>query len=117
MQAGKITEFLIARLGNETSEKVQAILSIGLAKLVLSGMVTDEQASFFLAIPLVAAKIRCVQAIKNLIMAYLSPTTLDNQELRQCLAYFVPVYSHSSSANQKVMREVCFRNQDLVEAG
>ena len=46
------------------------------------------------------------QAVKNLIMAYLSPHTADNQELRQCLTFFFPVYSYSSSANQRCMREV-----------
>lgn len=39
-------------------------------------------------------------------MAYLSPSTMDNQELRQCLSYFFPVYCYSSPANQRCMREV-----------
>jgi len=41
-------------------------------------------------------------------MAYLSPNTVDNQELRQCLSYFFPVYCYSLPANQRRMREVQF---------
>lgn len=86
--SANITKYLISLLGTETSEKVQALLCIGISKLVLSGMITD------------------VEAVKNLVMAYLSPTTVDNQELRQCLTFFFPVYSYSSPTNQRCMREI-----------
>ena len=46
------------------------------------------------------------QVLKSLVVAYLSPDTAENQELRQCLAYFFPVYCYSSSENQKRMRQV-----------
>lgn len=39
-------------------------------------------------------------------MAYVSPLTADNQELRQCLSYFLPIYSYSSAANQRRMQSV-----------
>jgi hypothetical protein len=35
-------------LGKETSEKVQALLCIGISKLVLSGMITDVGVSVFM---------------------------------------------------------------------
>jgi condensin complex subunit 3 len=36
----------------------------------------------------------------------LDPRSAENQELRQCLAFFLQMYSYSSPANQKRMREV-----------
>jgi len=38
--------------------------------------------------------------------AYLSPLTADNQELRQCLSFFFPMYGCSSFENQKRMCNV-----------
>ena len=37
---------------------------------------------------------------------YISPSTSENQQLRQCLSYFFPVYSYSSSANQNRVQSV-----------
>jgi len=42
-----------------------------------------------------------------LALLYISPTTANNQELRQCLAYFFPVYSYSSPINQSRVQSVC----------
>lgn len=42
----------------------------------------------------------------SLVFAYVSPTNADNQELRQCLAYFLPVYCYSSAVNQSRMQSV-----------
>lgn len=38
-------EFLLLILDKEESEKVQALMCIGLAKLMLAGMITDDRAS------------------------------------------------------------------------
>ncbi|KAG9310046.1 hypothetical protein JVU11DRAFT_10089 [Chiua virens] len=84
----RVIEFLLHVLNGEESEKVQALLCIGLSKLVLAGMVSDDR------------------VLKSLVVAYLSPDTAPNQELRQCLAYFFPVYCYSSSANQHQMRQI-----------
>ncbi|KAF9225668.1 hypothetical protein BS17DRAFT_777480 [Gyrodon lividus] len=84
----KIVEFLLHILNNEDSEKVQALLCVGFAKLVLAGMISDER------------------VLKSLVVAYLSPDTVDNQELRQCLSYFFPVYCCSSSVNQRRMKQI-----------
>jgi condensin complex subunit 3 len=43
LQGDRIVEFLLHVLDNEESDKVQALLCIGLAKLVLAGIVSDEQ--------------------------------------------------------------------------
>jgi hypothetical protein len=50
--------------------------------------------------------IRLLQVLTSLIVSYLSPDTADNQELRQCLAYFFPVYCYSSPINQRRMHKV-----------
>ena len=36
-------EFLLQVLGNEESDKVQALICAGFAKLMLSGMISDER--------------------------------------------------------------------------
>lgn len=46
------------------------------------------------------------QVLKSLVVAYLSPDTVQNQELRQCLSYFFPVLCYSASANQRRMAQV-----------
>jgi len=38
----------------------------------------------------------------------MSPYTAENQELRQCLSYFFPVYCYSSSTNQRRMQQIFF---------
>ena len=45
----------------------------------------------------------------SLVLVYISPETASNQELRQCLSYFFPVYAYSSAANQDRMRRVSVR--------
>ena len=47
-------------------------------------------------------------------MAYVSPYTLDNQELQQCLSYFFPVYCYSSPVNQQKMQNVHFPHLHLA---
>jgi condensin complex subunit 3 len=46
------------------------------------------------------------QVLVSLALIYLSPDTADNQELRQCLSYFFPVYSYSAPAHQRLMQKV-----------
>ena len=81
--------FLLSLFEGEESDKVQAVLAVGIAKLMLSGFVTDER------------------VLQSLVLVFISPETVGNQELRQCLAYFFPAYSYSSVANQRRMQSVC----------
>ena len=37
---------------------------------------------------------------------FISPETVHNQELRQCLSYFFPIFCYSSLANQRYMQKV-----------
>ncbi|KAJ3556048.1 hypothetical protein NM688_g2240 [Phlebia brevispora] len=83
----RIVEFLLLILDNEESPKVQALLCMGLAKLMLAGMVVDDR------------------VLQSLVLVYVSPETAQNQELRQCLTYFFPVYCYSSPANQRRMQQ------------
>ncbi|PSR90834.1 hypothetical protein PHLCEN_2v4803 [Hermanssonia centrifuga] len=84
----RIVEFLLHILDTDESEKVQALLCVGLSKLMLSGMVADER------------------VLQSLVLIYISPETVNNQELRQCLSYFFPVYCYSSSTNQRRMQKI-----------
>ncbi|KAL5480828.1 YCG1_1 [Sanghuangporus weigelae] len=92
----KVITFLMQVLEAEESRKVQALMCLGLAKLMLFGLVTDER------------------ILMCLIFAYVSPTNVDNQELRQCLAYFLPVYCYSSPTNQLRLQSVFVRTLDLI---
>ncbi|KAI8971320.1 nuclear condensing complex subunit [Trametes punicea] len=84
----KIVEFLLQLLEAEELDSVQALLVIGISKLMLSGMVTDER------------------VLQTLVLVFISPETATNQQLRQCLSYFFPVYAYSSAANQQRMRKI-----------
>jgi condensin complex subunit 3 len=43
IQGERILEFLLHVLENEESEEAQAVVCVGISKLMLSGMVTDER--------------------------------------------------------------------------
>ncbi|TFK65897.1 ARM repeat-containing protein [Pluteus cervinus] len=80
----KMIEFLGTVLDRDTLESPEelALVCIGTTKLMIAGMVTDTS------------------ILESLVKLYLLPHTADNQELRQCLTFFFPVYSYSSPANQ-----------------
>ncbi|KIM46792.1 hypothetical protein M413DRAFT_23143 [Hebeloma cylindrosporum] len=86
--ATRILDFLLQVLEAEETPAAQAVLVTGLCKLLLAGMITEPRVLTCLA------------------LMYISPTTVDNQELRQCLSYFFPVYSYSSPANQDRMQSI-----------
>lgn len=97
-------EFLLQVLGNEESDKVQALICTGFAKLMLSGMISDERVC--------ALNTFCepkfltdLQVLVSLALIYLSPDTAENQELRQSLSYFFPAYSYSSPGHQRLMQK------------
>ncbi|KAI9511024.1 nuclear condensing complex subunit [Russula earlei] len=96
---GRVIEFLLQVLGNEESDKVQTLICTGFAKLMLSGMISDERVLISLA------------------LIYLSPDTAENQELRQCLSYFFPAYSYSAPAHQRLMQKVFLPVFDQLSKG
>ncbi|KIS72037.1 condensin subunit YCG1 [Mycosarcoma maydis] len=83
----QIISYLLSLLEDEDAA-VQSAACEGMAKLMLTGMVDDDE------------------ALKSLVLIYMSPETVDNQELRQCLSYFLPVYCGSSSRNQRCLQRV-----------
>ncbi|KAH8989792.1 nuclear condensing complex subunit [Lactarius hatsudake] len=96
---GRVIEFLLQVLGNEESDKVQALICTGFAKLMLSGMISDER------------------VLSSLALIYLSPDTADNQRLRQCLSYFFPAFSYSSPTHQRLMQEIFLPVFDQLSKG
>lgn len=95
---------------NVAGPKVKALLSMGWSKLLLAGLITDREVqSFYLSThSIVQITFQVIRGlIRDLILVYLHPSTRDNQELRQCLTFFFPAYSYSSTVNQKIMTEVC----------
>ncbi|KAJ7039564.1 nuclear condensing complex subunit [Mycena alexandri] len=94
-EADKKMSFLITQLRKEadkenTSPKIIALLCTGLVKLLMNSMIPGDQTVI----------------VKSLLMVYFSPYNATNQELKQCLAYFVQAYPHSSLQNQQIMREI-----------
>lgn len=47
-QGDRIIEFILHVLDNEESDKVQALLCMGLAKLMLAGMASEDRVSLFM---------------------------------------------------------------------
>ncbi|WVQ85926.1 hypothetical protein IAT38_008094 [Cryptococcus sp. DSM 104549] len=89
LQADKVVG-LVAHCLNSDVPEVQAVAAEGVAKLMLAGMIKDEG------------------ILKTLVLLYFDPDTTDNQPLRQCLTYFLPVYCYSAPENQRRMLSIFF---------
>ncbi|WRT70673.1 uncharacterized protein IL334_007671 [Kwoniella shivajii] len=87
MAPDKVVE-LVRHVLSQDSPEVQAVACEGVAKLMLAGMISDET------------------VLQSLVLLYFSPETADNQSLRQCLTYFLPVYCYSSAGNQRRMLSI-----------
>jgi condensin complex subunit 3 len=84
MPPGFIVE-LVRHMLQQDAPEVQTAACEGVAKLMLAGMVED------------------VSVVQSLVLLYFSPETADNQPLRQCLTYFLPVFCYSSPKNQRML--------------
>ncbi|EGG11613.1 uncharacterized protein MELLADRAFT_115273 [Melampsora larici-populina 98AG31] len=91
----RVVEFLLYSLDQESKE-VQATAVVGISKLMLSGIITNSE------------------VLQMLVLVYFSPETCDNQKLRQCLSYFLPVYCYCSSANQRRMQSMMLPALDVL---
>lgn len=87
MPADRVVE-LVRHMLVQDAPEVQAAACEGVAKLMLAGMIQDET------------------VLQSLVLLYFSPETADNQPLRQCLTYFLPVYCYSSPLNQRRMLDI-----------
>ena len=91
---------------SQDAPEVQAVACEGVAKLMLAGMIQDE------TVISVSVNRGCErtpadrQILQSLVLLYFSPETADNQALRQCLTYFIPVYCYSAPDNQRRMLSV-----------
>lgn len=68
-----------------TEQEVQAVSVQGFAKLLLHRVISDAA------------------VITGLFQLYFHPATASNPLLRQCLGYFFPAFSYSSTANQSLV--------------
>ena len=67
------------------SSDVQSASTAALCKLMLTGVIQDED------------------LLKQLVVCYFDPATKDNAGVRQALSYFLPVYCHSRRENMERM--------------
>ncbi|BGP22271.1 condensin complex subunit 3 [Rhodotorula toruloides] len=95
------TDIILGFLGSSLDQedpKAAATAVVGIAKLMLSGMVTDEE------------------ILARLALLYFAGETADNPELRQCLSYFFPVYCYSNPQNQRRVSTVMIKTLDVLRS-
>ncbi|KAI0764062.1 nuclear condensing complex subunit [Irpex lacteus] len=92
----QILSFLLQTFEDDEALDVRAVICVGLSKLMLNGIIGDER------------------VLTALVLAFVSPANSDNQQLRQCLSFFIPAYCYSSYANQLRMQSIFFTVFDLV---
>ncbi|EAL23115.1 hypothetical protein CNBA6400 [Cryptococcus deneoformans B-3501A] len=95
VQPDKVVELIRHTLSLDIAE-VQAIACEGVAKLMLAGMISDEV------------------VLQSLVLLYFSPETADNQPLRQCLTYFLPVYCYTAAENQRRMLSIFYDTYTML---
>ena len=76
-------------LKSEDEPEVAAAAAESLAKLMLAGVVTEDE------------------ILKVLVETYFDPVASQNEPLKQALSYFFPVFCHSVPDNQYCMARVC----------
>ncbi|KAF9508646.1 hypothetical protein BS47DRAFT_1320578 [Hydnum rufescens UP504] len=92
----KILAAFEGALQDESALQVHAAACEGMAKLMLSGIVTDER------------------VLARLVGLFIDPGTAANQPLRQCLSYFFPVYCYSSPLNQRRMQRIFIKSMQTL---
>ncbi|GAA5841466.1 hypothetical protein JCM9279_000662 [Rhodotorula babjevae] len=93
------TDIILGFLGSSLDQedpRAAATAVVGIAKLMLAGMITDEE------------------ILSRLVLLYFAGETADNPELRQCLSYFFPVYCYSNPANQRRVANVMIKCLDVL---
>ncbi|WFD26291.1 chromosome condensation complex Condensin, subunit G [Malassezia nana] len=87
--------FLLSLLENE-EPLIQAVASEGLAKLLLTGVLYDDD------------------VLKSLVLTYMSPDTADHPAVRQCLSYFLPLFCSSHARHQRMIQHVFMDVFDIL---
>ncbi|GAA5901902.1 condensin subunit YCG1 [Sporobolomyces salmoneus] len=83
---------------DQEDPRAAATAVVGISKLILSGMVTDEE------------------ILSRLVLLYFAGETVDNQELRQCLSYFFPIYCYSNPQNQRRVSNVVVKTLEVLRS-
>lgn len=81
---------------SEDEPEVAAAAAESLAKLMLAGVVTEDE------------------ILKVLVETYFDPVASQNEPLKQALSYFFPVFCHSVPDNQYCMARVCLSFVRLI---
>ncbi|TYJ51732.1 hypothetical protein B9479_007684 [Cryptococcus floricola] len=95
VQRDNVVELVRHTLSLDIPE-VQAVACEGVAKLMLAGMISD------------------VVVLQSLVLLYFSPETAENQPLRQCLTYFLPVYCYTAAENQRRMLDIFYHTFGML---
>ncbi|ORY82105.1 nuclear condensing complex subunit [Protomyces lactucae-debilis] len=106
-EEGFVRMFLKA-FENDDFPEVQATAALSVSKLLLHNILLPDS-------------VNARGLLKEMATLYYSPASFDNQSLKQCLAYFFPVYCYSSAQHQEafatvvvsVMRRVSRQYEEL----
>ena len=90
-----MVNFLLSLLEHD-DPNVQTIASEGMAKLMLTGTLVEDD------------------VLKSLILTYMSPYTADHSALRQCLSYFLPLFCSSHVRHQHMVQRVFCDTMDVL---
>ncbi|WFD32261.1 chromosome condensation complex Condensin, subunit G [Malassezia sp. CBS 17886] len=93
--AQQMVGFLLSLLEHDDAD-VQASAAEGNAKLLLTGTLADDD------------------VLKSLVLVYMSPDSWDNQPLRQCLSYFLPLFCSAHARHQRMLQRVFVDTFDLL---
>ena len=91
----QMVNFLLSLL-EHADPNVQTIASEGMAKLMLTGTLVEDD------------------VLKSLILTYMSPYTADHSALRQCLSYFLPLFCSSHVRHQHMVQRVFCDTMDVL---
>jgi len=91
----QMVNFLLSLLEHD-DPNVQTIASEGMAKLMLTGTLKEDD------------------VLKSLILTYMSPYTADHSALRQCLSYFLPLFCSSHVRHQHMVQRVFCDTMDVL---
>lgn len=89
--------FVLSLLEHDDAD-VQAVAAEGIAKLLLTGAVADDD------------------VLKSLVLTYLGPDASAHQPLRQCLSYFLPLFCSSHARHQRMIQRVFCDAFDVLAA-
>lgn len=88
IDAMAVAKLFYRTLRDSSRKEVQAVSGEALYKLFLSGIINDDE------------------LFETTLLAYFNPTINDNEALKQCLSFCIPVYAFSHPAHQEQVSRV-----------